>query len=105
MRYSYEFKRRCVELYYRGEYPDTPKGIRTDRFHDKIREWVRLEEACGPDALRHNNQNKEWTPEDRDALVAPELMKVNFINGFANIRFTVIMVLYLRKVVNQRIQI
>ncbi len=22
MRYSYEFKRKCVELYYRGEYPD-----------------------------------------------------------------------------------
>ena len=73
MRYSYEFKRKCVELYYRGEYPDTPKGIRTDRFHDKIREWVRLEEACGPDALRHNNQNKEWTPEDRYALVAKVL--------------------------------
>ena len=70
MRYSYEFKRKCVELYYRGEYPDTPKGISTDKFHDRIREWVRIDEACGPDALRHNNQNKEWTPEERYALVA-----------------------------------
>ena len=57
-------------MYYRGEYPDTPEGISTDRFHDKVREWIRIEEACGPDALRHNNQNKEWTPEERYALVA-----------------------------------
>ena len=70
MRYSYEFKRKCVEMYYHGEYPDTPSGIGTSRFHDKIREWVRIEESCGPDALRHNNHNKTWTPEDRYALVA-----------------------------------
>jgi transposase-like protein len=73
MRYSYEFKRKCVEMYHRGEYPDTPEGISTDRFHKKVREWVRIEEACGPDALRHNNQNKEWTPEERYALVAKVL--------------------------------
>ncbi len=24
MRYSYEFKRKCVEMYYQGKYPDTP---------------------------------------------------------------------------------
>ena len=68
MRYSYEFKIKCVELYDRGEYPDTPKGISKDKFHDRIREWVRIEEACGLDALRHNNQNKEWTPEDTRRL-------------------------------------
>ena len=70
MRYSYEFKRKCVEMYYRGEYPDPPKGMETARFHDKIRNWVRIEEACGLDALRHKNHNKEWTPEERYALVA-----------------------------------
>lgn len=32
MRYSYEFKRKCVELYYRGEYPDTPDGIILRRY-------------------------------------------------------------------------
>ncbi|WP_352403269.1 transposase [Kandleria vitulina] len=73
MRYSYEFKRKCVEMYHRGEYPDTPEGISTDGFHGKVREWVRIEEACGLDALRHNNQNKEWTPEERYALVAKVL--------------------------------
>ena len=70
MRYSYEFKRKCVEMYYRGEYPDTPSGVGDKRFHDTIREWVRIEESCGPDALRHKNQNKIWTPEERYALVA-----------------------------------
>ena len=70
MRYSYEFKIKCVEMYYRGEYPDTPDGIGSERFHRKIREWVRIEESCGPDALKHKNQNKEWTPEERYALVA-----------------------------------
>lgn len=43
MHYSYEFKRKCVEMYYRGEYPDTPEGISTNRFHGKVREWVRIE--------------------------------------------------------------
>jgi transposase-like protein len=70
MRYSYEFKRKCVEMYYRGEYPDTPDGIGNERFHRTIRDWVRIEESCGPDALKHKNQNKEWTPEERYALVA-----------------------------------
>ena len=70
MRYSYEFKRKCVEMYYRGEYPDTPDGIESERFHSKVREWVRIEECCGPEALRHKSQNKVWTPEERYALVA-----------------------------------
>lgn len=50
MRYSYEFKRKCVELYYRGEYPDTPDGIDSRRFHKLVREWVRIEESCGAPA-------------------------------------------------------
>ncbi|SEL07860.1 Transposase [Pseudobutyrivibrio ruminis] len=70
MRYSYEFKRKCVEMYHRGEYPETPNGISEERFHLQVRNWVRIVESCGPDALRHKNQNKEWTPEERYALVA-----------------------------------
>ena len=70
MRYSYEFKRKCVEMYYQGKYPDTPSGIKDKAFHDKIREWVRIEESCGPEELRNKNQNRDWTPEERYALVA-----------------------------------
>ena len=73
MRYSYEYKRKCVEMYRKGLYPDTPEGIGTERFRGKIREWVRIEEACGPDALRHKNHNKAWTTEQRYELVAQVL--------------------------------
>ena len=34
MRYSFEFKVKCVEMYERGEYPDTPNGITTKKFRD-----------------------------------------------------------------------
>lgn len=73
MRYSYEYKRKCVEMYRQGLYPDTPEGVQTKRFHDKIREWVRVEEKCGPEALRHKNHNRVWTADERYALVAQVL--------------------------------
>ena len=70
MHYSFEFKRKCVELYHRGEYPDTPNGIGNKRFHDAIREWVRITESCGIESLRHKEHNKVWTQEERYSLVA-----------------------------------
>ncbi len=39
MRYSYEFKRKCVEMYHCGEYPETPNGISEKRFHLQVRNW------------------------------------------------------------------
>lgn len=27
MRYTYEFKKRCIDLYRNGQYPKTPEGI------------------------------------------------------------------------------
>lgn len=44
MCYSYEFKRKCVEMYHQGLYPDTPDGLDTKCFRDKVREWVRIED-------------------------------------------------------------
>lgn len=70
MRYSYEYKRNAVELYRQGQWPDTPDGLSTKAFHITVRKWVRIEDACGPDALKHKENNKEWTPEERYALVA-----------------------------------
>ena len=70
MRYSYDYKRKAVELYRQGLWPDTPDGLNTQGFRKMIRSWVRIEESCGPDALRHKSQIKEWTPEERYALVA-----------------------------------
>ena len=89
MRYSYEFKRKCVELYRKGLYSETPEGISDKVFHNKIRDWVRIEDACGPDALRHKNHNKIWTADSRYELVAQVLAgkscrEVAFSNGISS---------------------
>jgi len=74
MRYSYDYKRKCVELYREGKWPETPEWVKDpNRLHRKIREWVRMEEANGPDVLRHKGQNKEWRPEERLELVSKVL--------------------------------
>ena len=71
MHYSYEFKRKCVDLYHQGRWPDTPERVKdTKRFRRMVRDWARIEDACGPEALRHKNQNKKWTAEERYELVA-----------------------------------
>ena len=71
MRYSYEYKRKCVELYREGRWPETPAGIKDPKnFHCMIRRWFHAEEANGPDILKHRGTNKEWTPEERYELVA-----------------------------------
>lgn len=70
MKYSYEYKRKCVELYRQGKWPETPEGAKMERFHNTIRIWVRIEDACGPEALQHQNQNKIWTAEEKYELVA-----------------------------------
>ena len=86
MRYSYEYKRKCVEMYRQGLYPETPEGLTKKKFHDKIREWVRVEDACGPEALSHKNFNAIWTADKRYELVAQVLAgnscrEVAFSNG------------------------
>ena len=71
MRYSYEYKRKCVELYRAGRWPETPDGIKDpENFHEMIRRWARMEEANNPDILRHKGQNKDWRPEERLELVS-----------------------------------
>ena len=53
MRYSYEFKLMCVELYHSGSYPDIPEGLNPDTFKSLIRKWSRLFDLHGPEVLRH----------------------------------------------------
>ena len=57
MKYSYEYKKQCVELYRQGRWPETPEGVSKDRFHRAVVEWHRLEKACGTEAMRHKKQN------------------------------------------------
>ena len=70
MRYSYEYKIKCIEMYRGGRWPETPAGIKEPRyFHNMIRRWVRAEEANGPEILKHREANKEWTPEEKYELL------------------------------------
>ena len=74
MRYSYVYRRKCVELYRHGQWPETPIGIKTPKnFHDMVRRWVRMEDANGPEVLHHKNFNKIWTPEQKLELVSQVL--------------------------------
>ena len=73
MRYNYEFKKKCVEMYRSGQWPETPSGVKQDSFRATIRKWVRAEQANGPEVLRHKVSNTVWTPEMRLELVMQTL--------------------------------
>ena len=73
MRYSYEFKRKAIELFYQGEWPKTPNGVRTDTFHRLIRDWVKLEQLHGPDINKCRGTNKYWSPKEKYELVCQVL--------------------------------
>lgn len=70
MRYSYEFKLMCVELYRSGSYPDIPEGMHPDTLKRHIREWSRLVDLHGQEVLKHKVFNKVWTPEEKLELVS-----------------------------------
>ena len=74
MRYSYEYKLKCVEMYKQGSWPEKPEDIMDEQyFHKLIRTWYRLEQSCGPEALKQKFHNKKWCPEERYELVAKVL--------------------------------
>ena len=70
MRYSYEFKRKAVELYRQGKWIEPPTDITLKNFHDMIVKWHHLEKANSPDCLKHHGKNKKWAPEEKYELVA-----------------------------------
>ena len=86
MRYSYEFKLKCINLYHEGKWPETPNGVTQSSFRHKIRMWVRIEESYGLEALMPSNRKRPWTPEQRYELVAQvmagkSITEVAFTNG------------------------
>ena len=58
MRYSYEYKRKCVDMYRQGQWPDTPNDVSQKHFRCMIQEWVKMEDANGPQVLKHKSSNK-----------------------------------------------
>ena len=69
MRYSFEFKKKCVEMYKKGIYPETPDGVSTKTFKNKIRHWVSLVEHHGIDILKTKQCWKKWSTDEKLVLV------------------------------------
>ena len=69
MRYTYEFKKHCVDLYRKGQYPKTPEGISQRGFRMMVRRWCRSVEIHGFKVLKHKKRNRVWTTEERFELV------------------------------------
>ena len=109
MRYSYEFKRKAIELFYQGEWPETPTGVLTHTFHEQIIKWAKQEEFNGSEINKHNPDKRCWSPEKKYELVCQvlfgesirsvsirlglELILANCINGFINTKLWDTMVL------------
>ena len=70
MRYSFEFKVECVDMYRQGAWPATPEGIKEQNFRQTIRKWARIESALGLDALKHKNFTKEWSADEKLLLIS-----------------------------------
>ena len=100
--------------------PETPDDISKECFRSKIRQWKRIEDELGADALKPKHTQKVWTPEEKLEFVAKVIAGASIIsvalnagindgmlfNGVTNIRFTSTMVLYQsRKVVSLKILI
>ena len=79
MRYSYEYKIKCVDEYRSGVYPETPEGVSDDGFRSKVRKWNRIEKAFGPEGLKHRNCNRSWTPEEKLLLVSQVLAGKSYL--------------------------
>ena len=82
MRYSYEYKIKCIEQYRKGIFEKTPEGVSTRSFRQNIREWSRIEEAKGSEALKHKSQNKKWKADEKMELVL-QVLEGNSIKGVA----------------------
>lgn len=73
MRYSYEFKKECVELYRQGKWMETPEGVTQEIFRYKIWYWSKLVDFHGEEILNHKEQNKKWTAEEKFKYVSKVL--------------------------------
>lgn len=73
MRYSYEFKKECVELYRQGKWMETPEGVKPHTFRDKIKYWSKLVDFHGEKILKHKEQDKKWSAEEKFKWVSKVL--------------------------------
>ena len=93
MKYSYEFKRKCVQMYREGIWPETPEGFSDPKdFHKMIRDWRKIEDLNGPEALKPRRSFRKWTSEQKYELIARILAgeSVKYVACEANISYSLL---------------
>jgi transposase-like protein len=56
-------------MYRSGIYPETPDGVSEGSFRSKVRQWKRLEDTLGPEALKPKSLYRTWSPEEKLELI------------------------------------
>ena len=69
MRYSFEFKMKCVELYRQGIWAETPEKVMKRSFQRKILNWDKIERIHGPKGLERVKKQRNWTVEEKLTFV------------------------------------
>ena len=69
MRYSLEFKMKCVELYRQGIWAETPEKVMKSSFRKKILDWNKIEKIHGPKGLERVKKQRNWTVEEKLTFV------------------------------------
>ena len=59
MRFTKEFKLKCVKEYQRGGYPPNPGGCNYDTFKSSVRKWSRMYNILG-DAAFDKKPKRSW---------------------------------------------
>ena len=52
---------------------ETPQGVKPQTFRGKIRYWSKLVDFHGEEILKHKEQDKKWTAEERFKLISKVL--------------------------------
>lgn len=68
-KYSYEFKKKCVELYRQNLELPTPDSVSKYNFRGIVSYWSRLVEANGLDVLKPRTKHKYWDPAEKLRIV------------------------------------
>lgn len=80
MRYTFSFKKKCLEIYRKGIWPKTPEGISEANFHNTILLWNRQEKTHGEDSLRHKKHLRKWTADEKMKLVTEVLEGKSYLS-------------------------
>ena len=67
MRYTKEFKLKCIQKYKAGELIDNPSGCTHETFHHAVVRWARIYDSLGEVGLEHKKPKRTW--EDKMNMI------------------------------------